>query len=69
MRKPVEVDIENEKEWRRYQHSMLEDINKRVINLEVTVTTLKVKIGIFVASGSLLGSIAITFIMKKIGLS
>lgn len=65
----VTVDIENEKEWRRYQMSKLESMDERLSSLEITATTLKLKIGMFVAGGSLFGSLAMTIILKKLGLA
>lgn len=65
----VEVDIENEKEWRHYQMKKLDSIDERLSELEETATTLKIKIGFFVTGGSMLMSFLITFAMKKLGLA
>nr|AMP48112.1 hypothetical protein [uncultured bacterium]AMP48136.1 hypothetical protein [uncultured bacterium] len=68
-RHPVEVDISNEKEWRRYQMKKLDSIDKRLSHLELTATTLKLKIGLFVTGGSMVISLVMTVMLKKLGLS
>lgn len=65
----VEVDIENEKEWRHYQMKKLDSIDERLSDLEETATTLKIKIGMFVAGTSMLISGVMTILIKKLGLS
>jgi hypothetical protein len=64
-----EVDIENEKEWRRYQMKKLDSIDERLSDLEITATTLKLKIGLFVTGGSMMISFVMTMLLKKLGLA
>jgi hypothetical protein len=60
------VDIENEKEWRRYQLKKLESIDKRLSALEITATTLKMRVGVISAVFGALGSGVISLIIAVV---
>lgn len=61
--KELDRVLNNDKEWRRYLLEELKEIRKEQRDMIVTMTTLKVKLGVISAVFGLLGG----YITKKLG--
>lgn len=62
----VTVDIENEKEWRRYQLKKLDSIDSRLSALELTATALKIRVGLISAVFGAIGSGIVSLIISVV---
>lgn len=61
--KEIDRVLSNDKEWRRYLLEELKEIKKEQREMVITMTTLKVKLGIISAVFGILGG----YITKKLG--
>lgn len=69
---PSDIEIQNEKEWRRYQIKKLDELNDRLSNIERRMTsleilgaTLKVKVGMVSAFFGAVSSTLVSFFINK----
>ena len=69
---PTDIDIQNEKEWRRYQIKRLDDLDRKMSNIESRMTsleilgaTLKVKVGMVSAFFGAVSSAFVSLFFKK----
>jgi hypothetical protein len=67
-----DIEIQNEKEWRRYQIKKLDELNARLGNIERRMTsleilgaTLKVKVGMVSAFFGAISSALVSFFINK----
>lgn len=69
---PTDIDIQNEKEWRRYQIKRLDDLDRKMSNIESRMTsleilgaTLKVKVGMVSAFFGGISSAIVSMFFNK----
>lgn len=61
----IDLILKNEEKWREYQFKKLDDMDKRLIGLEITAATLKVKIGLISGFFGALSSTVVSFLFTK----